>query len=201
MLTGTETTFWLKIYSSGPIEQAKQILRADFQRDSLCVTIEPTQFVYKGGEETGFVIGLINYPRYPSRPQEITARGLDLARRLLEGLYQDHILIMTPEQTHWLSRTPNRLTELPKENAVPEIDALSPDEVKLLEAHRKRKETQGQSSAHQIHALKVAARYSIWLDKEGRGTSFSTFVDEFGYESSDCKQVYEKVLKIREAAL
>ncbi|KAA9167042.1 hypothetical protein F3K36_25385 [Delftia sp. BR1] len=43
-------------------------------------------------------------------------------------------------------------------------------------------------------ALHVAARYWQWLEIMGRLTSFSTFVNEFGYEKEDCKQVYEQVV-------
>lgn len=43
-------------------------------------------------------------------------------------------------------------------------------------------------------ALHVAASYWQWLEIMGRLTSFSTFVNEFGYEEADCKQVYEQVV-------
>lgn len=42
--------------------------------------------------------------------------------------------------------------------------------------------------------LRIVADYSDWLDSKGRLTSFSTFVDEFGYEERDCKSVYEIVV-------
>lgn len=42
--------------------------------------------------------------------------------------------------------------------------------------------------------LRIVADYSDWLDSKGRLTSFSTFVNEFGYEERDCKSVYEIVV-------
>ena len=42
--------------------------------------------------------------------------------------------------------------------------------------------------------VRIVADYSDWLDSKGRLTSFSTFVDEFGYEERDCKSVYEIVV-------
>jgi hypothetical protein len=43
-------TYWVKIYLSGPIEEAKQIIRKYVKDVGLCVTIEDTLFVYTGGE-------------------------------------------------------------------------------------------------------------------------------------------------------
>ena len=42
--------------------------------------------------------------------------------------------------------------------------------------------------------LRIVADYSDWLDSKDRLTSFSTFVNEFGYEERDCKSVYEIVV-------
>lgn len=61
--TNTVKTYWVKIYQSGPIDIAKQIVRRECFPGGICVTIEPTTYMYLGGEENGFVIGLINYQR------------------------------------------------------------------------------------------------------------------------------------------
>jgi hypothetical protein len=100
----TEPTFWAKIYISGPIEVAEQIIRAECLREGLCVTIEPTKFIYTGGEEEGYVVGLINYPRFPASPEDIRERAISLGKLLLEGTYQHSILIMTPINTLWISK-------------------------------------------------------------------------------------------------
>ena len=47
---------------------------------------------------------------------------------------------------------------------------------------------------NQHEPLQVAARYADWLKANGRGTSFSTFVNEFGYEESDCSNVYQNLI-------
>lgn len=103
MHTHLATTFWAKIYMSGPIEPAKQILRADCLREGLCVTVEPTTFIYTGGEEQGYVVGLVNYPRFPSTPEAITARARDLMQKLLAGTYQHSALLMTPSTSEWIT--------------------------------------------------------------------------------------------------
>ena len=88
----------------GPIEDAKRIVRKDCLREGLCVTIEPTLFIYKGGEELGYVIGLINYPRFPSTNESIWNRAVDLAMKLLDETYQESILIMAPDKTQWFTK-------------------------------------------------------------------------------------------------
>lgn len=100
-------TYWVKIYSSGPIEVAKQVIRRECW-SGLCVTIEPTTFVYLGGEEAGFVVGLINYPRFPESCEKILGRARDLALKILDETYQVSTLIMTPSETIWVSKNKPR---------------------------------------------------------------------------------------------
>lgn len=95
------TSYSVRIYLSGPIEVAKQILRRECQRNPICVTIEPTVFIYPGGEEAGYVVGLINYPKYPKTEQEILGRARELMERLRSETYHDSGLILTPETTEW----------------------------------------------------------------------------------------------------
>lgn len=100
-------TYWIKIYISGPIEVAKQIIREDVLREGLCVTIEPTLFIYTGGEEFGYVVGLINYPRFPTTPEKLWERAEWLARLLTDKTYQHSVLIMSPDKTLWLTKRDN----------------------------------------------------------------------------------------------
>lgn len=98
-----ENTYWAKIYLSGPIEVAKQIIRRECKKEGLCVTIEQSLFIYTGGEENGYVIGLLNYPRFPSVPDKILKRAEELAALLLEETYQNSALIMSPQRTFWIT--------------------------------------------------------------------------------------------------
>lgn len=61
-----------------------------------CVTITPTRFLYVDGREDGFVVGLINYPRFPSNNYDITERAVELGKRLMKRLQQYRITITTP---------------------------------------------------------------------------------------------------------
>ena len=93
----------MRLYLSGPIEVAKQVLRAECLCDGLCVTVEPTTFIYTGGEEVGYVVGLVNYPRFKSDPDAINARARDLMLKLLDATFQRSALLVTPNMTEWVT--------------------------------------------------------------------------------------------------
>lgn len=97
-------TYWVRLYLSGPIEVAKQIIRAECLSAGLCVTVEQTTFLYTGGEELGYVVGLVNYPRFPSEPAALLARGRDLMLKLLNGTFQHSAMLMTPDSTEWATK-------------------------------------------------------------------------------------------------
>ncbi len=97
-------TYWARIYMSGPIEVAKQAIREECMREGLCVTIEPTTFIYTGGEEAGFVVGLVNYPRFPVKPADLVLRARLLMGNLLNATFQSSAMLMTPDTTEWISK-------------------------------------------------------------------------------------------------
>jgi hypothetical protein len=103
MRTEIERTHTVRLYLSGPIEVAKQAIRADTLHAGLCVTIEPTTFIYTGGEEAGYVVGLLNYPRFPCEPQALEDRARDLMHKLLAATHQQSALMVTPERTEWVT--------------------------------------------------------------------------------------------------
>jgi hypothetical protein len=99
----TLPTYQIKIYLSGPIEVAKQIIREYVLDRPMCVTIEPTTYIYKGGEEVGYVVGLLNYPRFPTPPNELAVRASILAEILIQKTFQRSALIVRPETTTWVN--------------------------------------------------------------------------------------------------
>lgn len=100
----TEPTYTAKIYLSGDIEVIKQECRKYCMEVGLCVTINPTLFVYTGGEEYGVEIGLINYPRFPATPDKIKAKAIELAGRCRDACYQHSYLILDPMETIYNSK-------------------------------------------------------------------------------------------------
>lgn len=97
-------TFWARIYMAGDIATAMQVCREECWREGLCVTVRPCEYIYTGGQESGFEVGLINYPRFPATPKDLMHRATLLAHRLVERCCQDSYLIMTPDETIWESR-------------------------------------------------------------------------------------------------
>jgi len=99
-------TDWVKIYMSGPIEVAANVLRKVCMEQGLCVTLEPTRYIYTGGEEAGFVVGLINYPRYPVEPSELLPLALSIAWNIIDATHQWSFTLMTPTVTEYYSHRP-----------------------------------------------------------------------------------------------
>lgn len=97
-------TFWVHIFMAGDIAVAKQICRRFCFANGLCVTVSPTDYIYTGGQQAGFVVGLINYPRFPSSPEELFSTAARLAKDLMFDLCEESFSIETPESTHWFSR-------------------------------------------------------------------------------------------------
>lgn len=104
MRTETALTYRVQIYLSGPLDIIEQTCRRFCLRHGLCVTVDPTRFIYTGGEETGAVVGLLNYPRFPTTSSEIDAVAHELARDLLGATAQHSVLIVRPDMSEWITR-------------------------------------------------------------------------------------------------
>lgn len=103
MITKNVPTYGIHIYGSGPLAVAEQTCRR-FCLEGLCVTISPTRFIYTGGEETGYCVNLLNYPRFPAEPDKLNDTAKRLALELLEDTYQHSILIVNPNEAIWFTK-------------------------------------------------------------------------------------------------
>lgn len=103
MISQTSDTYWVRICLAGPIEVAKQIIREECLREGLCVTIEPTTYIYTGGEEEGYIVNLINYPRFPKEDHEILDRAINLGKVLRDRTFQHSVLVLAPDTTYWFT--------------------------------------------------------------------------------------------------
>ena len=102
-MTSTESpTFQIAIYIAGDRQQAKQVCR-EFCATGFCVSIEAVDFIYTGGEETGLRVNLFNYPRFPSEPEALWAKAVDLADQLRARLFQHSYSIVATDRTLWSS--------------------------------------------------------------------------------------------------
>jgi hypothetical protein len=103
MKTTSAPSYSIRIYMAGNLAQAEQVCR-EFCWDGACVTVTPTNYIYKGGEESGFVVGFINYPRFPKTTFLLNRQAESLAERLMTSLCQSSYTIETPAETTWYSR-------------------------------------------------------------------------------------------------
>lgn len=90
----TQPTIVVELFMAGDIGHAKQVVRRFCMDVPSCVTVTPTTFVYKGGEEEGFFIGFRNYPRFPSTAEELRGKAESLAERLRGELAQRSYMIV-----------------------------------------------------------------------------------------------------------
>lgn len=72
----------------------------------LCVTVTSTTYVFTGGSCPGVIVGLINYPRFPSSPEAIWDRAKALAALLCEQLDQQSYSVQSADRTIWVSYRP-----------------------------------------------------------------------------------------------
>lgn len=106
MKVTTAPSIRLDIFIAGDVEQAKQVCREFCFNAGLCVTVEPVSYIFTGGEEAGVRVGLINYPRFPSSFEDLSAKANGLAALLMERLFQQSYSIVGPSSTEWFSRRP-----------------------------------------------------------------------------------------------
>jgi hypothetical protein len=85
-----------------PESDAIQIIENYVDSVGLCVSVTPTRFVYTNGGEPGLIVGLINYPRFPSTSEHISQHAIALAEALRKGCKQLGVSIVLPDHTVWL---------------------------------------------------------------------------------------------------
>jgi len=101
------TTRTFEIFMAGDLAQAKQACREFCFDNGFCVTITPTDFIYTGGEESGFKVGIINYPRFPCSERELREKAFALGDLLMRRLCQHSYTVVGPNDTDWFSRRPS----------------------------------------------------------------------------------------------
>lgn len=102
----TEPSYSVTVYLAGDVQTARASLRRECVEEGLCVTLTPTEFIYTAGAESGVAVGFVNYPRFPKCPEDIKARALKVAARLMADLCQWSALVVTPTETVWLNNRP-----------------------------------------------------------------------------------------------
>ena len=100
-------SFSVDIWIAGDIATIERSLREYCFDFGFCVTVTPTKYIYKGGQEDGVVVGIRNYPRFPKEQQVLMNQAVSIAKELIKSTYQWSCMIVGPEETVWLSNRPD----------------------------------------------------------------------------------------------
>jgi hypothetical protein len=82
-----------------PLDIAEAWLQRYVDREGLCVSVTRTRFIYTNGSEPGLIVGLINYPRFPSRPEFIREQALEIGEHLRALMRQQRVSVVFPDET------------------------------------------------------------------------------------------------------
>lgn len=94
----------VRIFIAGRFAAAEDACRRFCFEEGLCVTVTPTSYVYTGGAEEGVIVGLINYPRFPSSSLNLYSTALALAEHLMDALCQGSCTVQDRDTATWLNR-------------------------------------------------------------------------------------------------
>lgn len=100
-LTVPSSTF--RIWIAGDHAIALQACRR-FSLRGLCVAVQPVDYIYTMGAESGVCVTLINYPRLPADIAQIEQTAINLGNYLCAELVQGSFTVEGPDQSHWFSR-------------------------------------------------------------------------------------------------
>ena len=68
----------------------------------LGLSFTETIYIYTNGQEPGFIIGLINYPRFPKSEFELLHHAEEIAKELIVIAKQERLSIVTSNYTYML---------------------------------------------------------------------------------------------------
>ena len=113
MLIKQSETWWANIYVGSKIGYSGDCISLDVARNWLqtycdsigfAVTLTKTEFIYSGGNEPGFIVGLINYPRFPKSSVQLLKKAIYIAEQLKTLMAQERVSIVTPTETFMIGR-------------------------------------------------------------------------------------------------
>lgn len=107
MIEKTCPSYPMSIFMAGDMKTAFDVCMEYCERVGFCVTLNGTGYVYRGrGHGThspGFVVGLINYPRFPMTKEQLWGRARELAELLRDACEQESYTIQAPDDTVFVS--------------------------------------------------------------------------------------------------
>jgi len=90
-----------KIHS---MDEVEKICQNYVDEAGLAVTLTKTKYIYTDGNELGVIIGLINYPRFPSNVETIYNHAISIAKILMDSLNQYRVTIVMNNKTYMLEQ-------------------------------------------------------------------------------------------------
>ena len=97
-------THVIKIYIAGDKNVARQVLQ-EYVMKGACVSISEEEYIYTMGNETGIVVNIINYPRFPKTDLELLGEAFEIAHLLIEKLHQGSCTVVDySNSSHFISR-------------------------------------------------------------------------------------------------
>ena len=97
-------THVIKIYIAGDRNLARQVLQKYVMKGA-CVSISEEEYIYTMGNESGIVVNIINYPRFPKEESELLNEAYLLAQTLIEDMHQGSCTVVDYNgQSYFISR-------------------------------------------------------------------------------------------------
>ncbi len=95
-------TFQSAIYISANLHTVQEVCAEFCKKNPSCVTVEPVEFIYYGGAQSGYRVKFINYPRFPSEVEQIKQKAESLALNLLIASHQLSCSIVHSDETVYM---------------------------------------------------------------------------------------------------
>jgi len=103
----TLKSWWAWVYVGGDIKTAEMVCRELCFPKGLCVTIEPLKYIFAGGTEEGYRIGLIQYPPFPGDEDKLKDKAVMVGKAVARANYQWSFSIVMPDEVLFCSRRAN----------------------------------------------------------------------------------------------
>ena len=81
-----------------------------------------------------------------------------------------------------------------------QINDLAPDEIAVIRQRREEHARHDAAGLFRRKAIATALAFEDWSATTGEGLTFSTFINTFGYQAGDGKQMYGAVQRILDVA-
>lgn len=97
-------TITVRIYMGGDYNVARSVTKKYLFDHPGCVNMYKVDYIYTGGEEAGFCVEYINYPKFPKNAMTLILNAEELARLLMRELGERTCSIQHPDGTVRLKR-------------------------------------------------------------------------------------------------